>query len=181
MPSAAPCLLHYCHRLQADADASCRTSPPGRRPWGGPGEGGAAPDLAVKAPAEAVTQEAEATAEATTQGGAEATAEAAAHKANQPAEASAQTEAEAPVAAAQTKAPAAAATRKLWWNLFRICYIRAVAVSCTVEDQSLAFVFERDTSSRTAGALLTSARDACAALDSVLNAVAKALDAERKV
>ena len=93
----------YCHRLQADADASCRTSPPGRRPWGGPGEGGAAPDLAAKASAEAVTQEAEATAEATTQGGAEATAEAAAHKANQPAEASAQTEAEAPVTAAQTK------------------------------------------------------------------------------
>ena len=117
----------------------CRTSPPGRRPWGGAGEGGAAPDLAAKAPAEAVTQEAEATAEATTQGGAEATAEAAAHKANQPAEASAQTEAEAPVTAAQTKAPAAAATRKPWWNLFRICYISAVAVSCTVEDPSLAF------------------------------------------
>ena len=67
------------------------------------------------------------------EGGAEATAEAAAHKANQPAEASAQTEAEAPVTAAQTKAPAAAATRKLWWNLFRICYISAVAVARTVE------------------------------------------------
>ena len=52
LPSAAPCLLHYCHRLRADAEASCRTSPPGRRPWGGPGEGGAAPDLAAKAPAE---------------------------------------------------------------------------------------------------------------------------------
>ena len=168
-----------CHRLRADADASCRTSPPGRRPWGGPGEGGAAPDLAAEAPAEAVTQEAEATAEATTQGGAEATAEAAAHKANQPAEASAQTEAEAPVTAAQTKAPAAAATRKPWWNLFRICYISAVAVSCTVEDQSLAFVFERDTSPRTAGALLASARDACAALDSERTCSAASAVAER--
>ena len=133
LPSAAPCLLHYCHRLQADADASCQTSPPGRRPWGGPGEGGAAPDLAAEAPAEAAIQEDEATAEATTQGGAEATAEAAAHKANQPAEASALTEAEAPVTAAPAKAPAAAATRKLWWNLFRICYISAVAVARTVE------------------------------------------------
>ena len=136
LPSAAPCLLHYCHRLQADADASCQTSPPGRRPWGGPGEGGAAPDPAAEAPTEAAIQEDEATAEATTQG-AEATAEAAAHKAKEPAEASAQTEAEAPVTAAPAKAPAAAATRKLWWNLFRICYISAVAVSCTVEDPSL--------------------------------------------
>jgi len=154
-------------------------SPPGRRPWGGPGEGGAAPDLAAEAPAEAVTQEAEATAEATTQGGAEATAEAAAHKANQPAEASALTEAEAPVTAAQTKAPAAAATRKLWWNLFRICYISAVTVSCTVEDPSLAFVFERVTSPRTAGALQTSARDACAALDSERTCSAASAVAER--
>ena len=168
-----------CHRLRADADASCRTSPPGRRPWGGPGEGGAAPDLAAKAPAEAVTQEAEATAEATTQGGAEATAEAAAHKANQPAEASALTEAEAPVTAAQTKAPAAAATRKLWWNLFRICYISAVAVSCTVEDSSLAFVFERDASPRTAGARLASAQDSCANLDSERTCSAASAVAER--
>jgi hypothetical protein len=116
---------------------------------------------------EATTPKAETTAEATTRR-AEATAEAAAHKAKEPAEASAQTEAEAPVTAAPAKAPAAAATRKLWWNLFRICYISAVAVSCTVEDSSLAFVFERDASPRTAGALLASARDACANLDSEL-------------
>mmetsp|Transcript_15651 Transcript_15651/g.51647 ORF Transcript_15651/g.51647 Transcript_15651/m.51647 type:complete len:510 (+) Transcript_15651:540-2069(+) len=161
LPSAALCLLHYCHRLQADADASCQTSPPGRRPWGGPGEGGAAPDPAAEAPAEAAIQEDEATAEATTQG-AEATAEAAAHKAKEPAEASAQTEAEAPVTAAPAKAPAAAATRKLWWNLFRICNISAVAVA-TVE-QGIASV-KCDDSARTAGALLACTRDACAALD----------------
>ena len=155
---SCPSRPSVCHRLWANA--SCWASPPGHRPWGGLGEGGAAPDLAAEAPAETATQEAEATAEATTRG-AEATAEAAAHKANEPAQASARTESEAPVTAAQAKAPAAAATRQPWWNLVRICYISAVAVSCTVEDPSLAFVFERDTSSRTAGALLTSARDAC--------------------
>ncbi|EOD39115.1 hypothetical protein EMIHUDRAFT_251531 [Emiliania huxleyi CCMP1516] len=120
----------------------------------------------------------EATAEATTQG-AEATAEAAAHKANQPAEASALSEAEAPVTAAPAKAPAAAATRKLWWNLFRICYISAVAVSCTVEDSSLAFVFERDASPRTAGARLASAQDSCANLDSERTCSAASAGAER--
>ncbi|EOD16624.1 hypothetical protein EMIHUDRAFT_256118 [Emiliania huxleyi CCMP1516] len=98
---------------------------------------------------------------------------------NQPAEASALTEAEAPVTAAPAKAPAAAATRKLWWNLFRICYISAVAVSCTVEDSSLAFVFERDASPRTAGALLASARDACANLDSERTCSAASAGAER--
>ncbi|EOD41005.1 hypothetical protein EMIHUDRAFT_222037 [Emiliania huxleyi CCMP1516] len=158
-----------CHFALTSSSASAQ--PPGRPP-GAPGRqpdgwftavltGGAAPDPAAEAPAEAAIQEDEATAEATTQG-AEATAEAAAHKANQPAEASAPTEAEAPVTAAPAKAPAAAATRKLWWNLFRICNISAVAVA-TVE-QGIASV-KCDDSARTAGALLAGARDACAALD----------------
>ena len=74
---------------------------------------------------------------------------------------------------------AAAATRKLWWNLFRICYISAVAVSCTVEDSSLAFVFERDASPRTAGARLASAQDSCANLDSERTCSAASAGAER--
>jgi len=67
-----------------------------------------------------------------------------------------------PVTAARAKAPADAATRKPWWNLFRICYISAVAVA-TVE-QGIASV-KCAASPRTAGALLASARDACAGLD----------------
>ncbi|EOD26025.1 hypothetical protein EMIHUDRAFT_237164 [Emiliania huxleyi CCMP1516] len=167
-----------CHFALTSSSASAQ--PPGRPPAGRqalpegrpmdglqPSSQATLPQSQARAPAEAVTQEAEATAEATTQGGAEATApdlaaKAPAEAANQPAKASAQTEAEAPVTAAQTKAPAAAATRKPWWNLFRTCNISAVAVA-TVE-QGIASI-KCDDSARTAGAHPAGARDACAALD----------------
>ena len=163
LASAAPGLLHSAIRCGPTPTLPVGPLLRGTDRGGALGGGGEGPDLAAEAPAEAAleatTPKAETTAEATTRR-AEATAEAAAHKAKEPAEASAQTETEAP--AARAKAPADAATRKPWWNLFRICNISAVAVA-TVE-QGIASV-KCAASSRTAGALLAGARDACAALD----------------
>ena len=123
LASAAPGLLHSAIRCGPTPTLPVGPLLRGTDRGGALGGGGEGPDLAAEAPAEAAleatTQDAETTAEATTWG-AEATAEAAAHKTNEPAEASAQTETEAPVTAAQAKAPADAATRKPWWNLFRI-------------------------------------------------------------
>ena len=162
LASAAPGLLHSAIRCGPTPTLPVGPLLRGTDRGGALGGGGEGPDLAAEAPAEAAleatTPKAETTAEATTRR-AEATAEAAAHKAKEPAEASAQTETEAP--AARAKAPADAATRKRW-NLFRICNISAVAVA-TVE-QGIASV-KCAASSRTAGALLAGARDACAALD----------------